>query len=233
MQAQTDGRDRRRRRGPVPDRCARAGSRRSTARSPIWCAGPASPSVLVANKSEGARRGRRRARSLCARSRRSGRDLGRARRGPGRPLRRAARRAAGADRDAEPRRRARPTTSANRPIRVAVVGRPERRQVDADQSAARRGAPADRPGSRHHPRRHRGRLRMARPARSACTTPPACAGARASRRSSKSSRSPSAARDPLRRSRDRADGRASGRSRSRTCASPTWSSARAARSSSA
>ena len=36
--------------------------------------------------------------------------------------------------------------------------------------------------------------------------------------------------DPLRRSGDRADGRAGSRSRSRTCASPIWSSARAARS---
>ena len=37
------------------------------------------------------------------------------------------------------------------------------RQVHAGQPADRRGAPADRAGSRHHARRHRGRSRLARP----------------------------------------------------------------------
>ena len=39
---------------------------------------------------------------------------------------------------------------------------PECRQIDADQPAARRGSPADRTGSRHHARFHRGRIAMAR-----------------------------------------------------------------------
>ncbi len=89
-----------------------------------------------------------------------------------------------------------PTTKATPKSRRAAAdphrgGRPaEFRQVDADQPAARRGAAADRPRSRHHPRRHRGRRRRGRAAASAFTTPPACAAAPGSRRSSKSSRSP-------------------------------------------
>ena len=39
---------------------------------------------------------------------------------------------------------------------------PQCRQVDPDQPAARRGAAAHRSGGRHHPRRHRGRTRLAR-----------------------------------------------------------------------
>ena len=69
---------------------------------------------------------------------------------------------------------------------------PERRQVDADQRADRRGAAADRPGSRHHPRFHLGRLGLARPPRSSCSTPPACAARPRCRRSWKSCRSPTA-----------------------------------------
>ena len=61
------------------------------------------------------------------------------------------------------RRRAGARPEAPTPIRVARGRAAERRQVDADQPAARRGAPAHRTGSRHHPRRHRGRRRMARP----------------------------------------------------------------------
>ena len=61
---------------------------------------------------------------------------------------------------------------------VAIVGRPERRQVHAVQPADRRG-PLRRPRhARHHPRRRRHRRRHARRARSASSTPPAC-GARA------------------------------------------------------
>ena len=83
------------------------------------------------------------------------------------------------------------STPSRRPPDPRRGGRPaERRQVDADQPAARRGAPAHRPGSRHHPRRHRGRRSNGRAANSACTTPPACGARRASRRSWKSSRSP-------------------------------------------
>ena len=57
------------------------------------------------------------------------------------------------------------------------------RQVHAGQPADRRGAAVDRAGGRHHPRRHRGRSRLARAEISASTTPPACAAARASMRS--------------------------------------------------
>ena len=54
----------------------------------------------------------------------------------------------------------------------------ECRQVDADQRADRRGAAADRPGGRHHARFDLGRLGLARPPASSCSTPPACAARR-------------------------------------------------------
>ena len=49
----------------------------------------------------------------------------------------------------------------NQPIRVAIVGRPERRQVNAGQCAARRGAHDHRAGAGPHPRCRGDRLRMA------------------------------------------------------------------------
>ena len=108
----------------------------------------------------------------------------------------------------------------------------ECRQVHAGQPADRRGAAADRAGSRHHARRHRRRSRLARIANSSSTTPPACAAARASRRSWRSCRSPT-------RSTPSASPKCGGAarcrrapSRSRTSASPIWSSRKAARSSS-
>ncbi len=52
-------------------------------------------------------------------------------------------------------------------LQLAIVGRPECRQVDPGQRPARRRAAADRAGSRHHARFHRHRLVMARPGRSA------------------------------------------------------------------
>ena len=126
--------------GPMPDDRAFADLVRRSGK----------PAIVVANKSEGKARRSRAARSLCARPRRSGRDLGRARRGAGRSVRGAARGACrnatgdggrrggerGSGRAADPRRRGRPA---------------ELRQVDADQPADRRGAPAHRAGGRHSP----------------------------------------------------------------------------------
>ena len=68
----------------------------------------------------------------------------------------------------------------------------ECRQVDADQRADRRGAAADRAGGRHHPRFDLGRLGLARPRRSSCSTRPACAARPGCRRSWRSSPSPTA-----------------------------------------
>ena len=83
------------------------------------------PAILVANKSEGRAGAGGRARSLCARSRRAGRDQRRARRGPGRPLRCAARGAARGDRAASsPRTSRRRPAAKSKPIRIAIVGRP-------------------------------------------------------------------------------------------------------------
>ena len=110
------------------------------------------PVILVANKAEGGAGHGGRLRGLLARPRRAGAALGRARRGHGRPLR-------GADALLRPiPRRRRPQEDEERiegkPLQVAIVGRPERRQVDADQPHDRRGAAADRPRGRHHPRFH-------------------------------------------------------------------------------
>ena len=62
------------------------------------------------------------------------------------------------------------------------------RQIDADQSSARRGAAVDQRRGRHHARFHFGRGRPGRAAISACSIPPACGGGRGSRRSWKSCR---------------------------------------------
>ena len=51
---------------------------------------------------------------------------------------------------------------------------PERRQVDADQPADRRGPAAGRPRGRHHPRLDLPRLGLARARRSSCSTRRAC-----------------------------------------------------------
>ena len=133
------------------------------------------PAILVANKSEGRAGDGRRARSLCARSRRSGRDLGRARRRPRRPLRGAAQRLARADARHLPASEPRDDRPA-RPIRVAVVGRPntgkstlinrllgEERLLTGPEAGITRDAIAvDSTGTA---------------SASAFTTPPACAGA--------------------------------------------------------
>ena len=47
-----------------------------------------------------------------------------------------------------------------KPLRIAVLGPPERRQVDAAQPIARRGPTADRPGAGPDPRQHRPRRRV-------------------------------------------------------------------------
>ncbi len=133
------------------------------------------------------RRGRR-ARSLCARAWRAGRDLGRARRGARRSLR-------GAARDLARRRRRQPArrngeSRAERPINVAVVGRPnsgkstlvnrllgEERLLTGPEAGITRDAIAV------DARLARAALPHARHGRTA-------AALRGSRRSSKSSRSP-------------------------------------------
>ena len=89
------------------------------------------------------------------------------------------------------------------------------------------------PGGRHHARHHRGRSRLAWPG-----VPPArhrrhAAPAEGAGEARKAFGRRRAQRHPLRRGGGAADGCASSRSRSRTCASPIWSSARAARWSSA
>ena len=78
-----------------------------------------------------------------------------------------------ADPDAEDASLRRHQADADRRRRPA-----ECRQVDADQRADRRGAAADRAGSRHHPRFDLRRLGLARPHASSCSTPPACAARR-------------------------------------------------------
>ena len=114
-------------------------------------------------------------------------------------------------------------------------GRPaQRRQVDPDQPADRRGAPAHRPRGRHHPRRHRGADSTGRAA---------IPGSRHRRHAAQRSRienkleklSVGDALDAITvcRGGDPADGRGSSPSKSRTCASPISSSARDAPSSSA
>ena len=114
----------------------------------------------------------------------------------------------------DPRRRRRPA---------------ELRQVDAGEPAARRGAPADRARGRHHPRHHRGRADWHGRA-SACTTPPGMRRRAAHPGEAREALGRRRAqRHPLRRGGGAADGRAERRSRSRTCASPTSSSARAGR----
>ena len=141
------------------------------------------PVVLVANKAEAQRRAGRHAGGLGARPRRA--DPVSAEHGQGMPdLRDAVIAALGeerafgededdddeiaasevligediADPDAEDARLRRHQADAHRRRRPA-----QRRQVDADQRADRRGAAADRPGGRHHPRLHLRRLGMARP----------------------------------------------------------------------
>ena len=109
----------------------------------------------------------------------------------------------------------------------------ERRQVDPDQPIARRRTAADRSGSRHHARL---RLRSISPGRAAVSDlrHRRHAPARAHRGQAREAlRRRRAGGDPLRRGCRRADGCPGARSRSRTCVSPIWSSARAARSSSA
>ena len=100
------------------------------------------------------------ARSLCARPRRAGRDLGRARRRLA-DLYDALRAALPEPRPRSRSRRRRPSRAAADPRRHRRTA--ERRQVDADQPPDRRGAAADRTGSRHHARRHCGRFRLERP----------------------------------------------------------------------
>ena len=127
------------------------------------------------------------------------------------------------------RRRGQPA----RPIRVAVVGRPnagkstlinrllgeERLLTGAEAGITRDTISVTRPG---------------RAGISVFQIPPACgASSRIEEKLEKLSVSDALRRHPLRRSGGAADGRAEQRSRSRTCASPTWSSAKAARWSSA
>ena len=87
----------------------------------------------------------------------------------------------------EPDTRAAPRTP--RPIRVAIIGRPERRQVHADQPPARRGARDRDRSARHHARQHPGAVRARRPRIPADRHRRACAAARASRMRSRSSAS--------------------------------------------
>ena len=62
------------------------------------------------------------------------------------------------------RRGAERGATGERPLQLAIVGRPECRQVDPGQSPARRGPAADRTRARHHPRRDRDRVGLGRPA---------------------------------------------------------------------
>ena len=183
------GRDRAGRCGAVPGRCPRRHDRDGSRLCRIWCANRASPpssSPIKARAVPALPVRWKPSRSVSAIRSRSAPSTPRAwpistmrcaRRCPRQPSRasdrrRAASRGAG---PADPPRHCRPA---------------QYRQVDLDQSLARRGAAADRARSRHHPQFNFGRSRLADAGAFASMTPPACAAARGSKRSSKNYRSP-------------------------------------------
>ena len=141
-------------------RCARGSRRAGPARSPICCAARDVRVLLAVNKSEGLARGARDGRLPRTRPRRAAADLVRARRQRQRPSRARARgmSAAGAGR-AGSRRRSERSTHQGRHRRPA-----QRRQVDADQYAARRGARDRIRRAGHHARLAVPRLRPRRAA---------------------------------------------------------------------
>ena len=126
------GRDRRGRRGPVPDRCAQPARCRSTAPLPTSCAAPASRRSWWRTRCEGRAGAGRHRRGLCARARRSGarsppstargfpistmRCARRCRRRPQHPAERRGRRKKG--------RRAEPDPSCRRTSASPLIGRP-------------------------------------------------------------------------------------------------------------
>ena len=116
------------------------------------------PIVLIANKSEGTAGEAGRLDAYCTWPWRADPDLGRARRGHVRSLRCLACFGAGRTCPGTGRRRVRP--AAPDPRRHCRPS--QRREIDADQPADRRGAAAYRTGGRHHARCHRCRARLAR-----------------------------------------------------------------------
>ena len=166
---------------------AREGVTPLDASSPTLLRRADKPVVLVANKSEGGGGDAGVARGLRPGPGRTRGDLRRARRGAGRSLRTPSAPPCRSER----RRRRSTTRSGSGQAGADRRRRPAQRwQVDPGQPPDRRGPVADRPGGRHHPRRHLGRLDVAR-----APLPPgrhrrhAAQGARCER-ASRSSRSP-------------------------------------------
>ena len=83
------------------------------------------------------------------------------------------------------------TPAADRPIRIAVVGRPNAGKSTLINRLLGEERLLTGPEAGHHPRRHRGAAHDWRAALSRSTTPPACGAGPGSRASSKSSRSAS------------------------------------------
>ena len=208
-----------RRRSPTATRCCSSSTRapaspRPTGISPQAVRRAGKPIILVANKAEGAAGRDGRLRSLRPRPRRADRLFRRARRGPRRALRRARRRAAARARRGPRRRRksgraarsrrggGRQRADSDKPLRIAVLGRPNagkstllNRILGEERLLDRAGA---RPDARQH--RHRDRAGAAGKLQAVRHRGPAPARARG-REAGEARRRRRAARGEVRRSR--------------------------------